>query len=64
MSKLVTYEIVLGKTSPYEKWSTRETRESVLEMLAARGLNPVKKGYTTWALYEKGARVGSVREVG
>lgn len=56
-----TYEILLGK----DKWTTRETRESMLAMLANRGgLKAVKRGYTTWVVYgANGMRCGSVQEL-
>jgi hypothetical protein len=53
------FEIVIGS----DKWTTRETLDSVRTMLSIRGLNAVKRGYTTWALYEGGKRVGSMCEL-
>jgi hypothetical protein len=60
MSQNRTFEIVTGT----DKWTTRETRESVLAMLANRGLKAVKRGYTTWVIYENGKRCGSMQEIG
>jgi len=54
-----TYEILIGK----DKWTTRETRETLLAMFAKRGLVAVKRGYTTWVVYENGTRCGSVQEL-
>ena len=55
-----TFEILLAS----DKWTTRETRGSVLEMLNKRGVSAVKRGYTTWALFEGSKRVGSMQEIG
>jgi hypothetical protein len=55
-----TFEIQIGSDS----WTTRETQESVLAMLAKRGLTAVKRGYTTWCVYENGTRVGLMDDKG
>ncbi len=58
---MTTFEILLGT----DKWTTRETSESVLAMLAKRGLKAVKRGYTTWVVYgDDGMRIGSMQELG
>ncbi len=59
MNNAITYEILLGKTNT----TIRATRQSMLEMLNGRGLTAVKRGYTTWVVYEDGKRCGSVQEL-
>ena len=57
-----TYEILLGFKR--ETTTIRDTRDGLLKMLNARGLTAVKRGYTTWVVYENGVRCGSVQEIG
>jgi len=61
MNNTTTFEILLGK----DKWTTRETKESLLTMLAKRGMKAVKRGYTTWVVYGADKmRCGSIQEIG
>ena len=56
-----TFEILLGKNN--EMTTIRDTKEGMLKMLAERGLMAVKRGYTTWVVYENKMRCGSVQEL-
>lgn len=60
MGKLITFEIVLGN----DKMTIRDTEEGMVTMLNNRNLVAVKRGYTTWVVYENGKRCGSVDEIG
>ncbi len=54
-----TYEILLGK----DLMTIRDTKEGLIKMLNGRGLTAVKRGYTTWVVYENKMRCGSVQEL-
>lgn len=59
-NKNKTFEVLLGK----DLMTIRDTKDGMLKLLTGRNLSAVKRGYTTWVVYENGTRCGSVQELG